>query len=159
MTTESANPGMPESADQLLIEFLRHRDVKCPRCGYNLRGLAVPRCPECGGEITLAIANPAAASAARIVLMIASCMSTGMGAMLVTVIIRIEPLRQFWLPFESFSTINLVLLLLFLGLPALILAIWQRRRFEQLPPRLQWLCATAMVSLVATIQISLFLIH
>lgn len=24
------------------------RDVHCPRCGYNLRGLTVPRCPECG---------------------------------------------------------------------------------------------------------------
>ena len=22
----------------------------CPRCGYNLTGLAEPRCPECGGE-------------------------------------------------------------------------------------------------------------
>lgn len=24
------------------------RDVQCPLCGYNLRGLAEPRCPECG---------------------------------------------------------------------------------------------------------------
>lgn len=24
------------------------RDVACPRCGYNLRGLTTPRCPECG---------------------------------------------------------------------------------------------------------------
>ncbi len=24
------------------------RDVGCPLCGYNLRGLAEPRCPECG---------------------------------------------------------------------------------------------------------------
>ena len=24
------------------------RDVKCPLCGYNLRGLIEPRCPECG---------------------------------------------------------------------------------------------------------------
>jgi hypothetical protein len=23
-------------------------DVFCPRCGYNLRGLTMPRCPECG---------------------------------------------------------------------------------------------------------------
>lgn len=23
-------------------------DIACPRCGYNLRGLTVPRCPECG---------------------------------------------------------------------------------------------------------------
>jgi tRNA(Ile2) C34 agmatinyltransferase TiaS len=24
------------------------RNVKCPLCGYNLRGLVEPRCPECG---------------------------------------------------------------------------------------------------------------
>lgn len=24
------------------------RDIPCPLCGYNLRGLTVPRCPECG---------------------------------------------------------------------------------------------------------------
>jgi hypothetical protein len=24
------------------------QDVPCPRCGYNLRGLVEPRCPECG---------------------------------------------------------------------------------------------------------------
>ena len=26
------------------------RDVACPRCRYNLRGLTTPRCPECGFE-------------------------------------------------------------------------------------------------------------
>lgn len=25
-------------------------DIPCPGCGYNLRGLTVPRCPECGNE-------------------------------------------------------------------------------------------------------------
>jgi hypothetical protein len=27
-------------------------DLPCPRCDYNLRGLAVPRCPECGYRFT-----------------------------------------------------------------------------------------------------------
>src|SRR5687768_8144850 len=27
-------------------------DVACPLCGYNLRGLADPRCPECGYAFT-----------------------------------------------------------------------------------------------------------
>lgn len=34
------------------IEF----DVCCARCGYNLRGLAQPRCPECGLEFEWALA-------------------------------------------------------------------------------------------------------
>ena len=30
-----------------LRAYLADRDVKCPGCGYNLRGLAATRCPEC----------------------------------------------------------------------------------------------------------------
>jgi len=26
---------------------------RCPRCGYDIRGLPEPRCPECGGAVTL----------------------------------------------------------------------------------------------------------
>ncbi len=25
-------------------------DIPCPHCGYNLRGIVEPRCPECGRE-------------------------------------------------------------------------------------------------------------
>jgi DNA-directed RNA polymerase subunit RPC12/RpoP len=28
-------------------------DVRCPACGYNLRGLSEARCPECGKRFTL----------------------------------------------------------------------------------------------------------
>ncbi len=37
----------PADADALLQTFLRHRDVTCPRCDYNLRNLTQPVCPEC----------------------------------------------------------------------------------------------------------------
>ncbi|MBX3376176.1 MAG: hypothetical protein KF678_04150 [Phycisphaeraceae bacterium] len=33
---------------EALREFLAERDAPCPRCGYNLRGLAGVECPECG---------------------------------------------------------------------------------------------------------------
>jgi hypothetical protein len=37
--------------------YLAERDVRCPRCGYNLRGVQEPRCPECGLEIQIEIAG------------------------------------------------------------------------------------------------------
>jgi hypothetical protein len=37
---------------QSVQEILKHRDAMCPRCGYNLRGLASPICPECQLTIT-----------------------------------------------------------------------------------------------------------
>lgn len=32
-------------------QFVRGRDVECPGCGYNLRGLDGRTCPECGGRL------------------------------------------------------------------------------------------------------------
>ena len=43
---ESASPDTPNDT-ALLLAFVRERDVECPRCGYNLRNLTQPVCPEC----------------------------------------------------------------------------------------------------------------
>lgn len=40
---------------ELLRSFLHARDADCPRCGYNLRNLIEPRCPECGEALTLKV--------------------------------------------------------------------------------------------------------
>ncbi len=37
-----------------LAEFLANRDVPCPGCEYNLRGLTGETCPECGKQVTIA---------------------------------------------------------------------------------------------------------
>ena len=31
-----------------IVDYLATRDHPCPKCGYNLRGTAGSRCPECG---------------------------------------------------------------------------------------------------------------
>lgn len=38
-----------------LAAFLADQDVPCPGCGYNLRGLAASRCPECNQELALRV--------------------------------------------------------------------------------------------------------
>jgi hypothetical protein len=47
--------GEPSDATQLLLAFVRDRDVSCPRCAYNLRNLTRPICPECGETFTLRV--------------------------------------------------------------------------------------------------------
>src|ERR1043165_104303 len=43
-----------------LRTFLAERDVPCPKCGYNLRGLSGPTCPECNTLLALDdLENPA----------------------------------------------------------------------------------------------------
>lgn len=37
-----------------LRDYLAERDIACPGCGYNLRGLPGDACPECGKPVELA---------------------------------------------------------------------------------------------------------
>ena len=39
--------------DPLLERYLADRDIVCPGCAYNLRGLTSDRCPECGDQLEL----------------------------------------------------------------------------------------------------------
>lgn len=47
----------PDRADEhdLLLAFVRGRDVECPGCGYNLRDLRQPVCPECRRAVVLTV--------------------------------------------------------------------------------------------------------
>jgi len=50
---------MPEvgasDGEVLLLAFLRGHECACPLCGYNLKGLTRPVCPECGQELVLSV--------------------------------------------------------------------------------------------------------
>ena len=45
----------PADSDKLLLEFVRDCDAPCPRCGYNLRNLSTPTCPECREALSLTV--------------------------------------------------------------------------------------------------------
>ncbi|MGQ0628432.1 MAG: nucleotidyltransferase family protein [Phycisphaerales bacterium] len=64
-----AGAGTPAPASPDLEAFLVDRDVPCPSCHYNLRGVAVERCPECGEPIALGIVGTRARSALGFVLL------------------------------------------------------------------------------------------
>lgn len=48
----------PVSTDDRLIAHLATSDPPCPVCGFNLRNITKPRCPECGAILELAVAAP-----------------------------------------------------------------------------------------------------
>ena len=50
MATIPDNPG-----DTMLTSFLAERDISCPGCGYNLRGLTARSCPECNQGLRLMV--------------------------------------------------------------------------------------------------------
>lgn len=39
----------------MLLDFLREHDATCPVCGYNVRGLTRPICPECKQDLVLTV--------------------------------------------------------------------------------------------------------
>lgn len=45
----------PTRMQELLLEFLRDHDAPCPVCGYNVRALTKPICPECKQELVLTV--------------------------------------------------------------------------------------------------------
>ncbi len=47
--------GIPPTDSDLRRQYLAERDVSCPGCGYNLRGLAAGACPECNQDLELGI--------------------------------------------------------------------------------------------------------
>lgn len=51
-TTPASAPAPEPALDDTLAKVLAEREVSCPACGYNLRGLHKPDCPECGVAIT-----------------------------------------------------------------------------------------------------------
>jgi len=49
------SPPASNSDDAFLCDWLAARDAPCPNCRYTLRGLKVPRCPECGQSLVLRV--------------------------------------------------------------------------------------------------------
>jgi len=55
-TEPTAEPDAPAADEtELLLAFLRDRDAACPACGYNLRNLTRPVCPECREDLALQV--------------------------------------------------------------------------------------------------------
>lgn len=49
----------PRADADVLVEYLRDRDIPCPACSYNLRGVSGGVCPECGLAVTIRVAEHA----------------------------------------------------------------------------------------------------
>ena len=57
MMQPTSPPTQPRDVQEtdLLLQFLHERDHACPRCGYNLRNLTQPVCPECRETLNLKV--------------------------------------------------------------------------------------------------------
>ncbi len=99
----------PEDPD-LLRAFLGTRDVPCPGCGYNLRGLTGGTCPECRQDLDLRVGLRDGAVAGLVAALSTLFAVAGIGAITLGVVVLVlfrngrrwprgeEALMLVWIP-------------------------------------------------------------
>jgi hypothetical protein len=129
--SRDAAPVGSASETDALVEYLRARDVTCPLCGYNLRGLEQPRCPECGRELVLSVGLTEPFLKAWITLAVALFLPAGIGLLFGVMV-----------AFKGFPgdepRIAAIILFFMAHVPLAGAAVWWRRPFLKLSPRAQW---------------------
>lgn len=80
-TSGAAGVVTGESETAFLLKYLETHDAACPLCKYNLRNLTVPRCPECGREVRLAVGLTEPHLRGLVIFLVALCLSAGCGLM------------------------------------------------------------------------------
>jgi hypothetical protein len=142
MAADSETRAAPLSApgdDDSLIDYLRNRDVVCPQCDYNLRGLVTPRCPECGQALKLAVALVEPYLKAWIALLVACCAGAGLGFFFLVIIVM-----SFGWPGPGTLLLNLSIIVHLLMIPAAGVVVVARRRLLRLTRETQWRIAVAV---------------
>jgi hypothetical protein len=126
--------------EQQLLHYIAERDVPCPLCGYNLRALTVPRCPECGREITLVIRAVNLCPRAWVALTVSLLASAGLGLFLIPFLVAEGKVPGGNGPFTHALAVYFIAAIPLAGLVLLI-----RRRLIRLDRHVQWLLAAAAV--------------
>jgi hypothetical protein len=150
MTLAEPDVGVDEEApsdEAALVEYLQARDVACPLCGYNLRGLTAARCPECGRSLRLSVGLSEPRIGAWVTCLVAVTAASGMGVLGILSVLRngIDVL------FVDETALRTAAIWYFLSaalvlVPALIAL---RRRYRRLSQAVQWSLAGIAIVLTA----------
>jgi hypothetical protein len=128
----------PADANAMLVGFLQHRDVHCPRCDYNLRNATHPVCPECGEPLLLRVGLERAIIGALLATA-APALGCGVCSLIFGILIMAHP--------GAPPDVVLVTLLMFLSGIAAVAILVVRRRFLRQSRQRQWLWAGASVAI------------
>jgi hypothetical protein len=126
VTEAGAEPARdPES---MLLEFVRERDVSCPACGYNLRNLSRPVCPECREPLSLKVTHELPPIGPFVALLAPSIFSALLAVVLLSLTFIFGGPPAEVIMAIAFGVLNAILILIIFGL---------RRRFVRSPRRVQ----------------------
>ncbi len=139
-----------------LCRYLSERDVACPGCGYNLRGLRGDRCPECNRLLRLTVAAVDAGIGPLISAALGLGSSGAAAVALLAVVVLISMDEGNWPDDEDAVLLLLVpsVVAAASGACVALLATGRRRSwFLRLRPAAQWWLAAAcwIVSITAAV--------
>jgi hypothetical protein len=142
---ETNPPRDDDDAD--LLRWLTNRNAACPICGYNLRALTIPRCPECGERLQLGVRAVDPRLAPWIVLLVFVCAAGGVGLMFLIAVML-----------TGFPPAGRIPICLIIAMaPTAIVVACTRRHFQRkLAPAMQWLVALAVALALIIVFIILF---
>ena len=135
--------GVPET--RLLTEYLATRDAACPLCGYNLRGLTSPRCPECGRRLRLSIGLTEPYLGAWVLMAAATCAAGGTGVFF-TLMVAAAGWPQVYGSEAKTFFLNIALLYFMASIPVAVAVVVARRRLMRLKTDAQWTIAWFFVA-------------
>lgn len=131
---------------EALRSFLRARDVPCPACGYNLRGLPGDRCPECNELLDLRVGLVHPKLAWFITALVGLAAGAGFsGLLLLYYVWRVVPTSRRLMP--EFLWTTLVGVALEGGLLAVL--VLRRRSLSRWAIAVRWVVAAACWALTA----------
>ena len=136
--TNSIPPPVGVDRDTFTLAWLACHEGECSACGYNLRALTTPRCPECGEPVTVRLVLTDAPSAAWITLLLTTAFGARIGLILFAALIKQGDPREY--------SIRLILGYFMAHLPALALVYMVRRWFCRRGKALQIrICVVALL--------------
>ena len=150
MTPSRDVPPAVGSDRDAILAFVRERDVLCPLCGYNLRNLPEPRCPECGRQLELKVGLVKPFFGGWIAAFAATAPGAGVGL----AFIWLTPKEG--IPHWSDGWFLLFYLWAILMVPLSVTLIFARNRFLRLSPPAQIRIAAVLLGIAAIMAVIVF---
>ena len=141
----------PIDAGGLLLAFVRDRDTACPCCGYNVRNLTKPVCPECEEPLVLKVGGRTY-PVRWLLAMVAPGIFTGVASGIMAVMFLIALIvggvgPPFFVPLDVILTGSFFLVS---AAVAVAIIIWNRRFVRQPQPRqVMWAVLVWVIHLCA----------
>jgi hypothetical protein len=140
--------------DLRLQQFLADRDVPCPLCGYNLRGLANEKCPECNQRLELQVGLIDPVGKSWLVGLIGLAFGAGFFDLAVAIVVFMSLHENDWPPFRQIWPIYLSSAILSF---ALIGWVRMRNRVRKMPLGVQsWVATCCWIATIVCVGAMLY---